>query len=59
MILTTHYLDEAEYLSSRVCILDKGIVRAIDKPENLKTSYAQKSLEDVFLSLMSEQKEAV
>ena len=57
VILTTHYLDEAEYLSSRVCILDKGIVRAIDKPENLKTSYAQKSLEDVFLNLMSEEKE--
>lgn len=54
VILTTHYLDEAEYLSSRVCILDKGVVRAIDKPENLKASFAQKSLEDVFLSLMSE-----
>lgn len=59
VILTTHYLDEAEYLSSRVCILDKGVVRAIDKPENLKTSYAQKSLEDVFLNLMDEQKEVL
>ncbi len=55
VILTTHYLDEAEYLSDRVCILDKGTIRAIDKPENLKSSYAQKSLEDVFLSLMKEQ----
>lgn len=55
VILTTHYLDEAEYLSDRVCILDKGIIQAIDTPEILKNKFAQKSLEDVFLNLMKEQ----
>ncbi len=57
VILTTHYLDEAEYLSDRVCILDKGMVRAIDTPETLKNRFAQKSLEDVFLNLMREQEQ--
>lgn len=59
VILTTHYLDEAEQLSDRVCILDKGLIRLIDKPENLKSTYSKKSLEDVFLQLMNEQEPKV
>lgn len=55
VILTTHYLDEAEALSDRVVILDKGLVRLIETPQNLKTQYAKTSLEDVFIQLMSEQ----
>lgn len=54
IVLVTHYLDEAEYLSDRVCILDKGSIIAIDKPENLKNSFAKNNLEDVFLELMSD-----
>ncbi len=52
VILTTHYLDEAEYLADRVCILDKGKVVLIDKPESLKTSFNKANLEEVFLELM-------
>lgn len=54
VILTTHYLDEAEVLSDRVCILDKGRIRLIDKPKNLLSSYNKTRLEDVFLQLMQE-----
>ncbi len=54
LILTTHYLDEAEVLSDRVCILDKGKIRLIDKPKNLLSSYNKTRLEDVFLQLMQE-----
>lgn len=54
VILTTHYLDEAEVLSDRVCILDKGKVRLIDKPQNLLSAYNKTRLEDVFLQLMQE-----
>ncbi len=54
VILTTHYLDEAEILSDRVCILDKGRVRVIDKPKNLLSAYNKARLEDVFLQLMQE-----
>lgn len=58
VILTTHYLDEAEQLSDRVCILDKGVIRLIDTPENLKNAYGQKNLEEVFIALMNESKES-
>src|SRR5690606_1095405 len=34
-ILTTHYMDEAEKLSDRVCIVDQGKVIAMDSPAAL------------------------
>lgn len=36
IILTTHYMEEADYLCNRVAIIDRGKVLAIDIPENLK-----------------------
>jgi len=57
VILTTHYLDEAEYLSDRVCIIDKGLIKLIDTPENLLSDFKKDNLEDVFLDLMQENKE--
>lgn len=55
VILTTHYLDEAEILSDRVVILDKGVIRMIDKPENLMSSFNKARLEDVFLQFMQDE----
>ncbi len=55
VLLTTHYLDEAEALSDRVCILDKGVIKLIDTPQNLMKSFQQKNLEDVFIELMKEE----
>lgn len=55
VIFTTHYIDEAEILSDRVCILDKGLIRLIDKPKNLLSTYNKNRLEDVFLQLTEEQ----
>ncbi len=52
VLLTTHYLDEAEQLSDRVCILDQGQVKLIDTPDKLIADFKQKNLEDVFVSLM-------
>ena len=54
IILTTHYLDEAEALSDRVCILDHGQIKLIDSPDNLKKDFQQKNLEDVFIALMDD-----
>lgn len=54
VIITTHYLDEAEVLSDRVCILDKGLIRMIDTPMNLKNAFNKGTLEDVFLALMED-----
>ena len=55
IILTTHYLDEAEALSDRICILDKGKIKLIDTPENLKNSFQKSRLEDVLIQLMQEE----
>lgn len=57
VLLTTHYLDEAEQLSDRVCILDAGQIKLIDTPEKLKDDFKKNNLEDVFLQLMQEGKE--
>ena len=54
VILTTHYLDEAEILSDRVCILHNGLIKLIDTPEKLLSDFKKKNLEDVFLELMQE-----
>lgn len=55
ILLTTHYLEEAEELSDRVCVLDKGIIKLIETPTKLKEIFAKKSLEHVFLELTKEQ----
>lgn len=52
VILTTHYLDEAEQLSDRVCILDKGVIQLIDTPENLKHTSGHANLEDLFVEFV-------
>lgn len=36
IILTTHYMDEAERLCSRIAFVDRGKLIALDTPENLK-----------------------
>jgi len=51
IILTTHYLDEAEVLSDRVCILHKGKVQLIESVVDLKAKHRMDKLEDIFLHL--------
>ncbi|KAB2881064.1 ABC transporter ATP-binding protein [bacterium] len=62
VVLTTHYLDEAEFLCDRVGIMDEGQIIRIDSPDEMihdlirsgfKRHKAMKeaSLEDVFLEL--------
>ena len=38
IIVTTHYMEEADYLCDRVAIIDYGKIVAMDKPEKLKNS---------------------
>src|SRR5581483_3026481 len=52
VILTTHYLDEAEQLADRVCVLDQGMIKLIDTPDKLKADFKMQNLEDVFIALM-------
>lgn len=62
VILTTHYLDEAELLCDRVAIMDKGKIIAMDTPKKLikqlldkgfkkEQHVEQANLEDVFIDL--------
>jgi len=54
VFLTTHYMEEADQLCSRVAILDLGRIVALDAPGQLKTTYNEgpkTSLEDVFVRL--------
>lgn len=55
VILTTHYLDEAEALSDRVCILHHGKILLIESVKELKAQRKKEKLEDIFLDLMHEQ----
>ncbi|NDD55729.1 ABC transporter ATP-binding protein [bacterium] len=55
VILTTHYLEEAEILSDRVCMLNAGSVLLIDQAENLKQKFNMPNLEEVFLHLTNEE----
>lgn len=57
ILLTTHYIEEAEVLSDRVCILDKGVIKLVDTPDNLKKNFSQSNLEDVFIELLHSKKE--
>ena len=62
IIITTHYMDEAEVLCDRVAVIDSGRVIAIDSPDKLiddlvatgferPKSVKAASLEDVFIHL--------
>ncbi|MEV5595174.1 ATP-binding cassette domain-containing protein [Streptomyces sp. NPDC052496] len=54
VVLTTHYLDEADALADRVVVVDRGVVAAEGTPRALKTAYAgspDASLQDAFLAI--------
>jgi len=52
VLLTTHYMDEADKLSDRIGIIDYGKIIALDTPTNLKASVGpEATLEDAFIKL--------
>ena len=48
IFLTTHYMEEADYLCDRVSIMDRGRIMVSDNPKILKRKIGG-SLEDVFI----------
>ncbi len=51
LILTTHYMEEAEELCDRVGIIDKGRLIALGTPKELMEEYGAADLEEVFIKL--------
>ena len=51
VFLTTHHLDEADRVASRIAVIDRGRIIAAASPEELKRSTARDSLEEAFLLL--------
>ena len=62
VIITTHYMDEAEYLCDRVAIIDKGNIISLDTPDKMIDDLISSgferpkemklaNLEDVFINL--------
>lgn len=51
IILTTHYLEEAEALSDRVGIMQDGVLKAIGTPQELKDLSGKEKFEEAFIAL--------
>ena len=51
IILTTHYLEEAEALCDKVAIMAKGKVLAVGTPEELKKVAGTDNFEDAFVKI--------
>ncbi len=51
VVLTTHYIEEAEMLCDRVGIIDRGKLIALNTPKALMAEYDAKDLEDVFIKI--------
>jgi ABC-2 type transport system ATP-binding protein len=65
ILLTTHYLEEAELLADKVAIMNKGKIIAAGSPQELITKYGSPkkmvtvsdSLEDIFVKLVGSKME--
>ncbi len=54
IILTTHYMEEAESLSDKIAIMAKGNLKAVGTLEELKKKTASEKLEDAFVKIVEE-----
>ena len=54
VILTTHYLEEAESLCGRVALMKQGRLLALDTTANLMAAHAGASLEEIFIRTMQQ-----
>lgn len=57
IILTTHYLEEAEALADRIGIMSAGKLTALGTAEQIKAAAGKDSLEEAFLELTEEEGE--
>ena len=58
VVLTTHYLEEADALSDRIAVMDKGRLKALGTAAELEALTHTTTLEDAFLQLTDEPTES-
>jgi ABC-2 type transport system ATP-binding protein len=49
ILLTTHYLEEAEALCEQIALIRRGRIAALDTPAGLRERYAADSLDEVYM----------
>ncbi len=54
MILTTHYMEEAQALSDRIGIMSNGELRAVGTADELIKRTGTLNMEDAFVALATE-----
>ncbi|MEX1113287.1 MAG: ABC transporter ATP-binding protein [Patescibacteria group bacterium] len=52
ILLTTHYIEEAEQLASRIALINQGQIVEQGTVRELKRKFKKKTLEDVYLSVV-------
>lgn len=52
IILTTHYMEEAEALSDRIAIMKSGALLALGTAEELKKQAGKDKFEDAFVAIV-------
>lgn len=57
IILTTHYLEEAEQLAQNVAIINRGLIVVNEPVKELLTRYGEKKLEEIYLDIIRSQGE--
>ena len=57
VLLTTHYLDEADALAQRIAVINQGRIVAEGTPAEIKERGSASALEDAFLTIMNETQE--
>ena len=54
VILTTHYLEEAEALSDRIAIMSSGRIKSVGSPDQLIAESGEKNFEEAFVKIATE-----
>jgi ABC-type multidrug transport system, ATPase component len=55
VLLTSHFMDEVEYLCTRIAVMKQGTVCAEGTPETLAAEHGAKNLEEFFLQYMAKE----
>jgi ABC-2 type transport system ATP-binding protein len=59
ILLTTHYLEEAETLCEEIALIRGGRIAALDSPEGLLQQYSATSLGEVYVKALGDRPEHV